>query len=137
MSEHTPGRLLIQSRHNLKDNQGNAWNSILFKQAEIDGSDKVILRLVGFPGVTKFERSQPLEIATRRGQIWVTNDLFAKEPPAENVAQYDMKEILPQLPNFTRLRLSFRLMDDRLIKIDVPRAIVLEWKTVIADGQFR
>ncbi|MBE9041943.1 DUF3122 domain-containing protein [Oscillatoriales cyanobacterium LEGE 11467] len=133
MSEHTPGRLLIQSRHNLKDNQENAWNAILFKQAEIDGRDNVILRLVGFPGIIEFNRSHPLEITTHRGEFWATKDLFSDTPPAANVAQYDMKEILPQLPKFGKVRLDFQLSGDRHIEIDVPKSIVGEWKTVIAD----
>ena len=133
MSEHIPGQLLIQSRHNLRDDGGNYWNAILFKQMQADGGDRVILRLVGFPGVTEFERSQPLEITASRGQFWVAKDLFSDTPPAANVAQYDMKEILPQLPKFGKVRLDFQLSGDRRIEIEVPKSIVLEWKTVIAD----
>lgn len=137
MSEHIPGRLLIQSRHNLRDDGGNYWNVILFKQTEADGNDRVILRLVGFPEVTQFDRSQPLEITARRGEFWVAKDLFADTPPAANVAQYDMKEILPQLPKFGKVRLDFQLSRDRHIEIEVPKSIVLEWKTVIAQGNPR
>ena len=133
MSEHIPGQLLIQSRHNLRHDGGNYWNAILFKQIQADGSDRVILRLVGFPEVTEFERSQPLEITASRGQFWVAKDLFSDTPPAANVAQYDMKEILPQLPKFGKVRLDFQLSGDRRIEIEVPKSIVLEWKTVIAD----
>lgn len=137
MSEHIPGQLLIQSRHNLRDDGGNYWNAILFKQIQADSSDRVILRLVGFPGVTEFERSQPLEITASRGQFWVAKDLFSDTPPAANVAQYDMKEILPQLPKFGKVRLDFQLSGDRRIEIEVPKSIVLEWKTVIADRDSR
>ena len=137
MSEHIPGQLLIQSRHNLRDDGGNYWNAILFKQMQADGGDRVILRLVGFPEVTQFERSQPLEITARRGQFWVAKDLFADTPPAANVAQYDMREILPQLPKFGKVRLDFQLSGDRHVEIAVPKSIVLEWKTVIAQNNPR
>lgn len=64
--EEAPGQLLIQSRHTLQDDRGNAWQVVLFKRTKADGSSTVHLRLVDFPGLADFAHPRPLKITTDR-----------------------------------------------------------------------
>ncbi|AFY78148.1 Protein of unknown function (DUF3122) [Pleurocapsa sp. PCC 7327] len=131
--EEAPGQILQQSRHTLRDEKGNAWQVVLFKRVKADGSTTVNLRLVGFPGTVAFAHPQPLKITTNQGEILVAEDLFAQKAPAPNVGQYDLKNILPQLPIAGAVHLSLVMNDDRAIDLSIPAEVTLEWQTIAAQ----
>ncbi|WP_239005441.1 DUF3122 domain-containing protein [Gloeothece citriformis] len=118
--------MLYQSRHSLPDETGSTWQVVLFKRVQ-EGEVKTIeLRLVGFPGNVTFIHPKTLEIITGKGKILDAQDHFAKATPAPNVGQYDLKEILSQLPANGRIRLILPLERERVLFVPAP--VLLEWQ---------
>lgn len=128
-----PGEVLYRSQQRLSDSSGNSWQVVLFKQVKPGQAALVNLRLVGFPGVAELIHPQPLRITTPTGEIVTAQDVFLEEAPAPTIAQYDIKNILPNLPAES-LQLSLPLVGDRFIDISVPRFVVQEWQEVAAKA---
>jgi hypothetical protein len=102
----TPQVLRYHAQHSIKDEQQRAWQVILFPE-DISNNTKYYLRLVGFPDIVKFIHPQSLEIITSKGNVLVAPDVFAQATPADNVGQYDITEILPQLPFKSSIKLKY------------------------------
>ncbi len=131
--EEVYGEILTKSIHSLKDSQDHSWQVVLFKDETSDGDFSVNLRLVGFPGAVEFDRNELLKIKTKTTSIFQCEDIFAKQPPSSNVAQYDIKEILPQLPINLSLFMDLPLKSKEQVYLEIPYVIVLEWQTLIID----
>jgi Protein of unknown function (DUF3122) len=123
----TTGLLRYHTQHSLQDKQGNAWQVVLFPETKAEGTTKYYLRLVGFPGIVEFVHPQSLEILTSEGKILIASDVFIDRAPANNVGQYDVTEILAQLPE-AQLKLSVPLKGDRSLSLQLPKAIAIEWQ---------
>lgn len=128
--EEAPGQMLYQSRHSLRDARGNAWQVVLFKRSQEDGSTSVHLRLVGFPEMAELVHPQPLTLTTDRGDKLEAKDIFAEKAPAANVGEYDLKNILDRLPNSRAVHLSLATSNNLETAIAIPPEVVLEWQTV-------
>ncbi len=131
--EEAPGQVLIQSRHTLKDNQGDSWQVVLFKRTKADDSSIIHLRLVDFPGLADFAHPQPLQITTNKGDSFAAEDVFVEQAPAANVGEFDVQNVLPQLPT-TRLNLSLAMKGSSSIALSIPPEVVLEWQSVTAQS---
>uniref|UniRef100_UPI000D1DB361 DUF3122 domain-containing protein n=1 Tax=Cyanothece sp. BG0011 TaxID=2082950 RepID=UPI000D1DB361 len=127
--EEAPGQVLIQSRHTLFDDRGNSWQVVLFKRTKAGGSSTIHLRLVDFPGLADFAHPQPLTITTDRGDLLKAEDVFAEKAPASNVGEFDLQNILSQLP-VTTLNLSLAMKGSSSISLSIPSEVVLEWQSV-------
>ena len=127
----SPGVLRYHAQHSIKDKTQRAWQVILFPEDK-DSTTKYYLRLVGFPGLVEFVHPQSLEIITSEGNTLIADDVFAKTTPAFNVGQYDVTEILPQLPKKGSLKLVFSLLrEDRQIQdtsLKITPEIMTEWQ---------
>jgi hypothetical protein len=77
---------------------GSPWQVVLFKRVKDGETVEISLRLVGFPEGIEFLHPERLTITTAKGQILAAEDAFAQESPALNVGQYNMQDILTQLP---------------------------------------
>jgi hypothetical protein len=127
--EEIPGQLLYQARHSLTDNQGQTWQIILFKRVK-DGTVKdVDLRLVGFPEKANFIHPQNLTIKTNSGQEFSAPDLFSEKAPANNVGQYDMKDILMNLTQEKSLKLALPVKEN--LSLNIPDPVLLEWSEIV------
>ncbi|HEY9862697.1 MAG TPA: DUF3122 domain-containing protein, partial [Candidatus Obscuribacterales bacterium] len=73
---------------------------------------------------------QGLEIMTSQGRLFQAEDQFAKKSPAANVAEYNLKEILPQLPSTEKVKLHLPLEGQQHTLI-LPAPIILEWQELI------
>lgn len=124
-----PGQVLVQSRHTLRDFDGNSWQVVLFKRVNPDNSSSVSLRLVGFPGNVEFDHPQPLIITTSLGKIQSAADMFAEQAPGSNVGQYEFTEVINQIGQNGSLRVSLPVKNQPL-ELKVPSVVVLEWQTV-------
>jgi hypothetical protein len=127
--EEAPGQILIQSRHTLQDNKGNSWQVVLFKRSQADGSSIIHLRLVDFPGLADFAHPQALKITTDAEDLFKAKDIFAEKSPAANVGEFDLQNVLPQLP-VTKLNLSLAMKDSTTTNLSIPPEVVLEWQSV-------
>lgn len=123
------GETLYRSQRKLDDQSGRVWQVVLFKQVYPGKPVSVNLRLVGFPGSVELIHPRPLKITSATGQVWTAADVFVDQAPAPAIAQYDFKDILPQLPN-ENLTLGIPLTGENFLNISVPPSIVKEWKSV-------
>lgn len=128
--EEAPGQILYQSRHSLRDEKGKTWQIILFKRFQEGKVQDLDLRLVGFPDEINFTHPHNLEIVSSSGKIFTAMDQFADKSPAPNVGQYDLKDILPQLPTNEVVRLFVPLSDSNSISIKIPIPVLLEWQEI-------
>jgi len=132
--EETSGEVLYRSQTKLDDNLGKVWQVVLFKRAYPGEKSNINLRLVGFPGSVELIHPQPLRITSKTGQTWNASDIFLDEAPAPTIGQYDLTEILPQLPTEV-VTLAIPLPGDKSINISVPIKVVKEWKLLIINEQ--
>ncbi|BAZ86782.1 DUF3122 domain-containing protein [Dolichospermum compactum] len=126
-----PEELIYRSQVKLDDQSGKVWQVVLFKQVYSDQPSNINLRLVGFPSVGELIHPQPLRITSTTGKVWNAADVFLEEAPAPTVGQYDLTEILPQLPPES-LTLSIPLPSTNFINIAVPIHVVKEWQSLIS-----
>jgi uncharacterized membrane protein len=128
--QESPGQMLYQSRHTLRDDTGRAWQVVLFKRVKNEQVNTIDLRLVGFPNQAVFLHPKALEIITRQGRLFQAVDQFAENAPAPNVGEYNLQEILPKLSSTEQVQLNLPLADQERI-LTLPAPIILEWKALI------
>jgi Protein of unknown function (DUF3122). len=123
-----PGIMRYHSQESLRDQSGNAWQVLLFKQITPGKPILFNLRLVGFPGIAEFTHPQPLEITTVGGQILIAVDVFAQRSPAPNVGQYNFTDVLTKLRENDSLTLSVPLKGEQTLSLKIPQPLVVEWQ---------
>ena len=136
--EEAPSQMVYQSRKNLKDQHGNSWQAIAFKRISPNGQMTFQLRLVGFPGVAKIDRSKPLLLTNSMGKTLTANDtssiIFTDlSAPESNVGQYDIQPLLPELQPENPLKLTISAMDGEAINLSVPPLFLQEWQTIFSS----
>ncbi|MCW6035668.1 DUF3122 domain-containing protein [Spirulina subsalsa FACHB-351] len=118
-------QMLYQSRQTLQDQNGKTWQVVLFKRVKPDQPSLTHLRLVGFPGIT-VTHPHPLLLAAGSLELSASDD-FAEQSPSPNVGQYDLTEIIPQLPGVNFLRLNVPTLEQP-VELRVPFFVLQEWK---------
>ncbi len=126
--EEAPQQFLSQSRHTLRDNEGNSWQVVFFQRTKNGEVKTLDLRLVAFPDIATFSHPQPLKISTNQGKVLLAEDQFAEKSPAPNVGEYDFKPIISQLSPTDNITLS---LPDNLSLI-IPAAIIVEWQSLLS-----
>lgn len=106
---------------------------VLFKRTKVNGSSIIHLRLVDFPGLADFAHPQPLTITTDTGDSFKAEDMFTEKAPAPNVGEFDVQNVLPQLPT-TRLNLSLAMKGNSSIALSIPPEVVLEWQSLATQS---
>jgi Protein of unknown function (DUF3122) len=134
--EEYPGQMLYQSRQKLQDKNGNSWQAIAFKRIHPEGSSTVSLRVVGFPGAVEFDRTQPLILTTSMGETLTAKDISSEisqdTPTPANIAEYDIKSVLPQLQAEIPLNLTLPMVTGSPIELQIPSTAIQEWQAVSA-----
>jgi hypothetical protein len=132
--EEYPGQMLYQSRQNLQDQTGQSWQAIAFTRIHPEGSSTVSLRLVGFPGSVELDHKQPLILTTSLGKSLTAQDISSEiaqgSPTLANVAEYDIKSMLPQLKSETPLQLTLPVVTGAAIELKIPFVAIEEWQTI-------
>ncbi|MGK7932922.1 MAG: DUF3122 domain-containing protein [Microcystaceae cyanobacterium] len=126
----SPTQILYQSRHSLRDSQGETWQVVLFKRTKNNQIISIELRLVGFPDLVIFRHPQPLVIVMA-DRILSAPDQFAKTSPAPNVGQYDFQPIWPQLLRSQTLELDLPLDTSNPKTLKIPYPVMLEWQDIL------
>jgi hypothetical protein len=62
--EESPGQMLYQSRHSLRDDMGSPWQVVLFKRVKDKKVEELSLRLVGFPQEIQFQHPEALDLSS-------------------------------------------------------------------------
>jgi len=123
----TQSILRYHAQDSLPDKDGNTWQVVLFPKNADTGETKYYLRLVGFPGIKSFSHPQFLEIITSEGNVFSALDVYAESAPAQNVGQYDLTFIMPQLPSKGSLKLSTVLKNNQELALKIPSKVLTEW----------
>lgn len=133
-TEEYPGQMLYQSRQNLQDQTGQSWQAIAFTRIHPEGSSTVSLRLVGFPGVVELDHKQPLTLTTSLGRSLtarnISSEISQDSPTLANVAEYDIKSVLPQLKSKIPLQLTLPVVTGAAIELEIPSTTIQEWQTI-------
>lgn len=128
-----PDVLRYHSQVSIKDEQGYAWQVLLFKQNYQNVTPELRLRLVGFPGVVELVHPKSLEMITAEGKVLSASDLYAHAAPASNVGEYDVTDVLPKLASTSALKLYVPVGFDQLLLLKIPEFVVTEWQLLITD----
>lgn len=132
--EEYPGQMLYQSRQNLQDQTGKSWKAIAFKRIHPEGSAIVSLRLVGFPGAVVLDHTQPLTLTTSMGKTLTATDISSEisqnTPTPANVAEYDIKSVLPQLQAEIPLHLTLPVVSGSAVELQIPSTVIQEWQII-------
>lgn len=131
-----PGQMIYQSRQTLRDQNENSWQVIAFKRVHPEGSAVVSLRLIGFADGVEFDHTQPLTLTTSMGKTLTARDISSEISQdtqiPENVAEYDIKSIMPQLQSEIPLHLRLPMVTGSSIKLQIPFTVIQEWQTISA-----
>lgn len=134
--EEYPGQMLYQSRQKLQDQNGNSWQAIAFKRIHPEGSSTISLRVVGLDGAVEFDRTQPLILTTSMGETLTAKDISSEiskdTPTPANVAEYDIKSVLPQLQAEIPVQLTLPVVTGSAIELQIPSTAIQEWQTISA-----
>ncbi len=95
---------------------------------------------MGFPGVVKIDRSQPLLLTNSIGEKLTAADnsstIFTDlSVPESNVGEYDLQPLLPQLQPELPLSLTLPTIDGDAIQFSVPSSFVQDWQTLFASSK--
>lgn len=127
--EEKPGQMLYQSRQSIRDDHDQTWQVILFKRVKDGELKQVDLRLSGYPEQTFFLHPAGLEIFLGDRRLAEAADQFATEAPAPNIGQFNLSQILSQLPTNQPVTLNLPLEDP--VTIQIPIAVLLEWQLIM------
>ncbi|MHC5730971.1 MAG: DUF3122 domain-containing protein, partial [Nostoc sp.] len=78
----------------------------------------------------------PLTLTTSLGQTLTAKDISSEisqdTPTPANVAEYDIKSVLPQLQAEIPLQLTLPMVTGSPIKLQIPSTAIQEWQTISA-----
>ena len=138
--EEYPGQMLYQSRQTLQDKTGKSWQAIVFKRIHLESSETLSLRLIAFPGVMEFDHTQPLTLLTSLGKMLtakdISNDISQDNALLPNVAEYDIKAVLPQLKIEKPIKLTLPVITGSAIELEVPYTTIQEWQTISTRHEY-
>lgn len=120
--------VLFRSKQSLRDRSGNSWQVVVFRYGSPEGLSLVTLRLVGFPGIATFRHPQNLTL-TSETRSWQATERTPPQTAVPNVGEYDLTEIVQQLPVGVSLNLRVPL-SDRSVMLRIPGFVVQEWQQV-------
>ena len=129
----SPGVLRYHSQVSIKDEKGYAWQVVLFKQNYSSPVKELRLRVVGFPGIAEIAHPQPLEIEAVSGKLLSASDAYALAAPAPNVGEYELTDILPQLPTIEALKLYVPIQSEKPLVLNIPNNVVTEWQWLVTE----
>ncbi|WP_019508016.1 DUF3122 domain-containing protein [Pleurocapsa sp. PCC 7319] len=127
-----PGQVLCRSEHVLSDEAGQKWDVMFFTQANTPQVTSLNLRLSGLSSALKIQSQRSLVIDIQ-GDRYKASDIFLQEAPLPSIGQYNLKNILPQLPT-TDLFLEIPLEKGKLSRLHIPIAVVKEWQAVASKN---
>jgi hypothetical protein len=129
----SPGVLRYHSQVSILDEFGYAWQVLLFKQNYNHPVRDLRLRLVAFPGVVEIAHPQPLEIEAAGGKLLTASDVYALTAPAPNVGEYNLIDVLPQLPTTDALKLHVPVKGEKPLVLNIPQSLVTEWQWLVTE----
>ncbi len=127
-------QVMYRSKQSLRDRSGLSWQVVLFKRLKFGKLDTLHLRLVGFPGLVEVTHQKPLYLVGGTGKTWSAKDVTDLSLP-NNVAEYDVLDVITQLKKNTPLQFSLALKEDKVAELVIPPFVVREWQTVLSRDE--
>ncbi len=127
----TDDQMMYRSRLSLRDDQGLAWQTIVFKRVREGQVLDFKLRLVGFPGQVAV--AHPADVVLRQGMndVWQATDETEQDGQlntvVSSVGQYDLFGVMRSLDRSAPMVLDLMLEGGEMRSLVVPPYVVKEW----------
>ena len=123
------GSLIEASTEFLRDLDYETWQLVAYKSP--NNSDKLILRVIGYPGNLRIDHPLPLEVESGRKK-WKLDDVTLSnnelvEDSRQAAAEFDLDQLIQDLSQNRPLRLSLQGVFSEL---PVPPFLVKEWRNL-------
>ena len=123
------GELINASSEFLRDLDFETWQLVAYKSPFFE--DKLILRVIGYPGNLRIDHPTNLQVDSGRKQ-WLLNDKTLLNVELANdgrqaAAEFDLNELLNSIDKNRPLRLS---LTGVFSELPVPPFVVKEWRSL-------
>ena len=123
------GELINASSEFLRDLDFETWQLVAYKSPFFD--DKLILRVIGYPGNLRIDHPTNLQVDSGRKQ-WLLNDKTLTNTELANdgrqaAAEFDLNELINNIDKSRPLRLS---LSGVFSELPVPPFVVKEWRSL-------
>ena len=123
------GELINASSEFLRDLDFETWQLVAYKSPLFE--DKLILRVIGYPGNLRIDHPTDLKVESGRKQ-WLLNDKTLLNFQLANdgrqaAAEFDLDELIKNLDKNRPLRLSLAGVFSEL---PIPPFVVKEWRSI-------
>ena len=123
------GELMNASSEFLRDLDFETWQLVAYKSPFFE--DKLILRVIGYPGNLRIDHPTNLQVDSGRKQ-WLLNDKTLLNVELANdgrqaAAEFDLNELINNIDKNRPLRLS---LSGVFSELPVPPFVVKEWRSL-------
>ena len=123
------GELINASSEFLRDLDFETWQLVAYKSPLFE--DKLILRVIGYPGNLRIDHPTDLRVESGRKQ-WLLDDKTLLNVELANdgrqaAAEFDLDELIKNLDKNRPLRLS---LSGVFSELPVPPFVVKEWRSI-------
>ena len=123
------GELLNASSEFLRDLDFETWQLVAYKSSLFE--DKLILRVIGYPGNLRIDHPTGLRVESGRKQ-WLLDDKTLLNVELSNdgrqaAAEFDLDELIQNIDKNRPLRLS---LSGVFSELPVPPFVVKEWRSL-------
>ena len=123
------GKLINASSEFLRDLDFETWQLVAYKSSFFE--DKLILRVIGYPGNLRIDHPTDLKVESGRKQ-WLLDDKTLLNVELANdgrqaAAEFDLYELIKNLDKNRPLRLS---LSGVFSELPVPPFVVKEWRSI-------
>ena len=123
------GDLMNASSEFLRDLDFETWQLVAYKSPFFE--DKLILRVIGYPGNLRIDHPTNLQVDSGRKQ-WLLNDKTLLNAELANdgrqaAAEFDLNELINNIDKNRPLRLS---LSGVFSELPVPPFVVKEWRSL-------
>ena len=123
------GELMNASSEFLRDLDFETWQLVAYKSPFFE--DKLILRVIGYPGNLRIDHPTNLQVDSGRKQ-WLLNDKTLLNAELANdgrqaAAEFDLNELINNIDKNRPLRLS---LSGVFSELPVPPFVVKEWRSL-------
>ena len=120
------GELINASNEFLRDLDFETWQLVAYKSPLLD--DKLILRVIGYPGNLRIDHPTNLEVYSGRKEWLLSDRTLLNEDLANDgrqaAAEFDLEELIKNIDKSRPLRLS---LSGVFSELPVPPFVVKEW----------
>ena len=123
------GELIMASSEFLRDLDFETWQLVAYKSPPLE--DKLILRVIGYPGNLRIDHPAGLNVESGRKK-WILDDKTLLNVELANdgrqaAAEFDLDELIQNIDKNRPLRLS---LSGVFSELPVPPFVVKEWRSL-------